>query len=59
MKQYKVYQLDMCDVPKLVGAFNADDERSYDYAKMLRNACYLTDEKDEIKEHMRYFILED
>lgn len=55
----KVYKLSIADEATLIGAFNAEDENAEDYAKMLRNACYLEDERDNIREHNRYFIITD
>lgn len=56
----KVYRLSITDEATLVGAFNAEeDENAEDYAKMLRNACYLADQKDVVREHNRYFIITD
>ena len=55
----KVYKLSITDEATLIGAFNAEDENAEDYAKMLRNACYLEDQKDVVREHNRYFIITD
>lgn len=55
----KVYKLSITDEATLIGAFNAEDENAEDYAKMLRNACYLEEQRDVVREHNRYFIITD